>query len=383
MFIKINGYYFITKCTNTYNRGIKFLKEVFAPLVPIMIVWGVMLGTINVIKLFGNDTQTLTVLYPVIDEINNFLLITCDYIVRFIPVGIAWSTVKVLGGIEISGIILGILLVSPIVLETYEYMQGIDNSMIPIWNLKILELKKVGYQAQLLPAMMSAIFLIKVENEILNNISANLKIELVRVISLIITCVISYKIIGPVFCTIDNLIADLFYMLLISKYKLIGAILLGLVYSLLVIVGLHHTFLTIDLVLIQEGGTMVWPLITLCNIAQGSAAISVFMFYRNDLKMKSVAIISGICAFVGVTEPAIFGVNLKYKYALYSALTGAAVACATAISRNVLADNVGVSGLIGILSIQDSFISSYMFSVVIALVVPFILTMVFYKKAEY
>lgn len=379
MDMKINGSKFIHKSKNT-------AKAIFEPIVPIIIVWGFMLGAINVmneIKLFGYGTQSLTDVYPLLNVINDFLAIICDYIVHFIPVAISWSTVKVLGGYEILGIILGVILVSPRLLDSYGYMQGIDNNMIPIGDLKILDLKKVGYQAQLLPAIISAILLVKIENRIIKYVSSDLKLYMIRSISLLVTSIISYNIIGPMFDIIDDSIAKLFYYILIGEFKLIGAMLFSMLYSLLVILGIHHTFLSIDLELVREGGTMIWPLITLCNIAQGSAAISVFILCKSNLKMKCITILTGICAFVGVTEPAIFGVNLKYKYGLYSALIGAIVASIICISRDVLAEVVGVSGLIGIISIQTDYRSNYILPVIVALVLPFIVLLYFIKEKKF
>ena len=152
-------------------------------------------------------------------------------------------------------------------------------------------------------------------------------------------------------------------------------------YAPLVVTGLHHTFLAVDLQLIANGGTMLWPLVALSNIAQGSAAMAIFMLYKHDAKMKSMSLSAGISAWLGVTEPALFGVNLKYKYAFYAALIGSASA-AVSISTGVLANSIGIGGLPAFLAIQPQYWINYIMAMGVAVVVPFVLTMVFHKKNE-
>ena len=171
----------------------------------------------------------------------------------------------------------------------------------------------------------------------------------------------------------------IFTNLLTGPFKLFGAIIFGLLYAPLVITGLHHTFLAVDLQLIASGGTMIWPLIALSNIAQGSSAFAIFMIYKNDDKVKSMSLSAALSAWLGVTEPAMFGVNLKYKYAFYAAIIGSAIASAVSILLGVLANSIGVGGLPAFLAIQPKYWISYIIAMVVAVIVPFVLTLIFNK----
>ncbi|MDZ4907390.1 PTS transporter subunit EIIC, partial [Clostridium perfringens] len=125
--------------------------------------------------------------------------------------------------------------------------------------------------------------------------------------------------IGPISRELGNYIAIIFNYLLTGPFKIVGAIIFGLTYAPLVITGLHHTFIAVDLQLIANGGTMIWPLIALSNIAQGASAVAMLIIYKKNARIKSIAASAGISAWLGVTEPAMFGINLKYKYPFVAA----------------------------------------------------------------
>lgn len=367
------------------QRLIGGFAEIFIPILPAIITGGLMLGFRNIIgdlALFGDGTQTLTSLYPVLNEVNSFLWVICEAIFHFLPVAVTWSTVKKFGGSEVLGIILGITLVSPQLLNAYGYVEASANGTIPFWDFGMFTIQKVGYQAQVIPAMLSGIVLAKIETGLRKYIPDVLKMIIIPFTAIIVTVLLSYIIIGPMSRTLGDGVAMFFNQLLTGPFKVVGAIIFGLFYAPLVVTGLHHTFLAVDLQLIANGGTMLWPLVALSNIAQGSAAMAIFILYKNDAKMKSMSLSAGISAWLGVTEPAMFGVNLKYKYAFYAALIGSATAAVVSISTGVLANSIGVGGLPAFLAIQPQYWTRYILAMVVAVVVPFILTMVFHKKNE-
>jgi len=364
------------------ERLISGFAEIFVPILPAIITGGLILGFRNIIgdlAIFGNGKETLTQLYPVLNEVNSFLWVICEAIFHFLPVAITWSTVKKFGGSEVLGIVLGITLVSPQLLNAYGYAEAATNGTIPFWDFGILTIQKVGYQAQVIPAMLSGIFLAKLETNLRKYIPDTLKMIIIPFIVLIVTVLLSYTIIGPISRTLGDGIAMFFNQLLTGPFKILGAIIFGVFYAPLVITGLHHTFLAVDLQLISTGGTMIWPLIALSNIAQGSAAMAIFILYKNDEKMKSMSLSSGISAYLGVTEPAMFGVNLKYKYAFYSALIGSATAATVSISTGVLANSIGIGGLPAFLAIQPQYWINYILAMIVATTVPFVLTITFHK----
>ncbi|MDZ7543768.1 PTS maltose transporter subunit IIBC, partial [Clostridium perfringens] len=134
----------------------------------------------------------------------------------------------------------------------------------------------------------------------------------------------------------------------------------------------HHTFIAVDLQLIANGGTMIWPLIALSNIAQGASAVAMLIIYKKNARIKSIAASAGISAWLGVTEPAMFGINLKYKYPFVAALIGSALAAVVSIMSGVLANSIGVGGLPGFLAIQPQYWVPFIIAMGVAVVVPII-----------
>ncbi|WP_411168601.1 PTS system trehalose-specific EIIBC component [Clostridium sp. MB05] len=365
------------------QRVIAGLAEIFIPILPAIITGGLILGFRNVIgdlAIFGDGTQTLTQLHPILAEIHSFLWILGEAIFHFLPVAVTWSTVKKFGGSEILGIVLGITLVSPQLLNAYGYAEAVQNGTVPFWNFGWFTIDKVGYQAQVIPAILSGIVLSKIELTLRKYIPDVLKLIVIPFVTLLITVLLSYILIGPISRELGNYIAIIFNYLLTGPFKIVGAIIFGLTYAPLVITGLHHTFIAVDLQLIANGGTMIWPLIALSNIAQGASAVAMLIIYKKNARIKSIAASAGISAWLGVTEPAMFGINLKYKYPFVAALIGSALAAVVSIMSGVLANSIGVGGLPGFLAIQPQYWVPFIIAMGVAVVVPIILTFIFNKK---
>lgn len=235
---------------------------------------------------FGNGSQTLTQLYPVLGEVHSFLWIIGEAIFHFLPVGVTWSVVKKFGGSEILGIILGITLVSPQLLNAYGYSGAAAAGTVPFWDFGLFTIEKVGYQAQVIPSILSGIVLAKIETGLRKYVPDVLKMIIIPFTAIIVTVLLSYIVIGPVSRELGNGIAFTFNTLLTGPFKVVGAVIFGALYAPLVITGLHHTFLAVDLQLIANGGTMLWPLVALSNIAQGSAAMAMYMIYKKIQKLN-------------------------------------------------------------------------------------------------
>lgn len=371
---------------NKFQKVIGIFAEIFAPLIPVIIAGGLILGFRNIIgdlAVFGNGHQTLTSIYPKLAELHSFLWILGEAIFHFLPVGVTWSTVKKFGGTEIFGIILGITLVSPQLMNAYGYATAHAAGTVPFWDFGFISIEKVGYQAQVIPAMLSGIFLAKFELFLRKHLSEILKMILLPFLVLFVTVVLSYLVIGPVSREIGNYIALVFNILLTGPFKIIGAVLFGMFYAPLVITGVHHTFLAVDLQLIAQGGTMIWPMIALSNIAQGSAAVTIALLNRKNEKLKSLSLSSAITAWLGVTEPAMFGVNLKFIYPFYGALIGSTLAAIYCTISGVLANSIGIGGLPAFLAIQPKFWLNYIIAMTIAFTVPIIATYILSKRKKF
>ncbi len=166
-----------------------------------------------------------------------------------------------------------------------------------------------------------------------------------------------------------------------GSFRLIFAAIFGFAYAPLVITGLHHMSNAIDTQLCADfGGTMLWPMIALSNIAQGSAVLGMIYLQRKNADAQEVNIPACISCYLGVTEPAMFGVNLKYNFPFISAMIGSCAAAIFCVATSTTANSIGVGGLPGILSIQPQYMLTFAISMVIAIVVPFVLTVIIGKR---
>lgn len=381
------------------QRMIAHLAEIFVPLLPAIIAGGLILGFRNILgdmKVFGNGEQTLTELFTWAATLNNFLWWFGNAIFPFLPALVAWSTVKKFGGTEVLGVVLGIMLVSPeIFMSAYQYgsLAGDHAALVEalekgnfIWHIFGLNISKVGYQAQVLPAIFSGITLCYIEKWFAKRVPEILKFVIVPFMALFLTGILTITIIGPVSREIGNYIALIFKTLMLSPgLKYIGGFAFGLLYAPLVITGLHHTFLAVDFQLIADPnlhGTMIWPMIALSNIAQSGAVAATYFINKKDEKQKSLSASATISAWLGVTEPAMFGANLKYVYPFIAAISASAVAGLISTSFGVLADGIGIGGLPAIIAIRASYWGVYSAAMAVALFGSFFLTFIFKKIYE-
>lgn len=363
------------------QRIIANLGEIFAPLIPAIIVGGLLLGFRNIIgdmKLFADGTQTLTEISQFWNGTNSFLWLICEAIFHFLPVGVVWSITKKMGANQMLGIVLGITLVSPQLLNAY----GVSGAQeIPFWDFGFAKVDMIGYQAQIIPAMLVGFTYVYLEKFWKKVSPEAISMIIVPFLSLVPAVLLAHIVLGPIGWSIGDAIAKIVEFGFNSSVGWLFAGIYGFVYPILVITGLHHTLLPIDLQLIATtGGTYVWPIVALANIAQGSAVVGYLYLNRKNKEEKQIAVPAFISAYLGVTEPAIFGVNLKYFYPFLAAIIGSGVAGIVSKSLNVTANSVGVGGLPGILSMQGSSMLPFLICMIIAIVVPFILTLIFSKS---
>ncbi|WP_108651694.1 PTS trehalose transporter subunit IIBC [Dongshaea marina] len=361
------------------ERAISHFAEIFIPLIPAIVAGGLILGFRNLIGDINMvDGHPLMQGSQFWTGVYNFLWLIGEAIFFFLPVGICWSTVKKLGGTPILGIVLGITLVSPQLMNAYQ----LGSQIPPVWNFGYFTIAKVGYQAQVIPALLAGLLLAFVETRLKKIIPDCLTLVLVPVLSLIIAVFLAHAFIGPVGREIGNGVGWTVQKVMTGQFAPIGAALFGFLYAPLVITGVHQTTNAVDLQLIgQMGGTPVFPLIALSNIAQGSAVLGIVLVSRkkNEREISVPAVIS---AYLGVTEPAMYGINLRYKFPMLCAMIGSAVAACICGMSGVLANSIGVGGLPAILSIKTEFWGVYLFASMIAIVIPVFLTMAVYKRKE-
>lgn len=359
------------------------LAEIFTPLIPALICGGLILGFRNVIDsiyFFENGTKTLVDISQFFAGLDHFLWLIGEAVFHFLPVGIVWSITRKMGTTQILGIILGITLVSPQLLNAYA-VASTGAGDIPVWNFGIFQVQMIGYQAQVIPAILAGFTLVYLERFFRKHTPEMLSMIVVPFLSLILAVVVAHTILGPIGWHIGSFISNIVYSGLTSAFGWLFASVFGFFYAPLVITGLHHMTNAIDLQLISDfGGTILWPMIALSNIAQGSAVFAMARLQKNNEKAKQVALPAGISCYLGVTEPALFGVNLKYGFPFVAALIGSALAATLSVASGVMANSIGVGGIPGILSIQPRHMLVFAIAMAIAVVVPFVLTTIAGKR---
>ena len=362
-----------------WEIAISHFAEIFFPLLPALISGGLILGFRNVI---GDiplvDGQPLTALHPAWKTVYDFLWLLGEAIFFYLPVGICWSTVKKMGGTPILGIVLGITLVSPQLMNSYMLGQQLPE----VWNFGWFTIEKVGYQAQVIPSVMAGLALGWIETRLKRLIPDYLYLVVVPVTSLLLAVFLAHTLIGPFGRMIGDGVAWGVNAVMTGSFAPIGAALFGFLYAPLVVTGVHQTTLAIDMQMVQSmGGTPVWPIIALSNIAQASAVLAI-IFISRKANEREISVPAAISAYLGVTEPAMYGINLKYRFPMLCAMIGGACAGLICGLFGVMANGIGVGGLPGILSIQPKFWGIYAVAMVVAIVVPLALTILIYKRKQ-
>ncbi|MDD7759137.1 PTS system trehalose-specific EIIBC component [Aerococcus suis] len=369
---------------NWLQRAMTFLAEVFAPIIPAIIVGGLILGFRNILEgvpMSFLNGQTITEVSPFWAGVNAFLWLPGEAIFHFLPVGITWSVTRKMGTTQILGIILGITLVSPQLLNAYDAPAAIANNEVPFWDFGFFHLDMIGYQAQVLPALFAGLALGYLEKFWRKVIPEMISMIFVPFLALLPAIILAHTVLGPIGWTLGSWIGELFYIGLTGSFSWLFGILFGAFYSPLVITGLHHMSNAIDSQLVADfGGTGLWPMIALSNIAQASAVVGVWWMTRHDEEESQITIPSFISAYLGVTEPAMFGVTLKYVYPFVAAMIGSGLAGLISTVFKVQANSIGVGGLPGFLVIQWQTMIPFLVAMAVAIVVPFALTVFFKKK---
>ena len=368
---------------NRAQKVMSALAEIFAPLIPIMITGGLILGFRNCIDsmyLLENGTKTLVQVSQFWSGVDSFLWLIGEAIFHMLPVCICWSVTKKMGTTESLGIVLGLTLVSSQLLNAYS-VATTAAADIPKWDFGFVQVNMIGYQAQVIPAMLAAFTLVYLERFFRKVCPAVISMIVVPFCSLVLSVMAAHFVLGPIGWAIGSAVSSAVYAGISGPFRVIFGAVFGFVYAPLVITGLHHMSNAIDLQLVADfGGTMLWPMIALSNIAQGSAVLGMIYLQRKNAAAQEVNVPSCISCYLGVTEPAMFGVNLKYNFPFLCGMIGSAVAGVVCTATSTTANSVGVGGLPGILSIQPAYMLTFAICMVIAIVIPFVLTVVMGKK---
>ena len=363
---------------NPLQKIMGTLGEIFAPLIPALICGGLVLGFRNVIgeiNFFNNNTQSLADISQFWSGMYNFLWLIGEAVFHLLPVGIVWSITKKMGTTQILGIVLGLTLVSSQLLNGFS-VADTPVSEIPVWDFGFFKVQMIGYQGQVIAAMMAGFVLVYLEKFFKKICPEVISMIVVPFCSLVPAVIIAHTIVGPIGWKIGNAIGDVVYSGLTSDFRFLFAAVFGLLYAPLVMTGLHHMTNAIDSQLLASPSksTILWPMIALSNIAQGSSVFAMSVLQKKNERAQQVNVPACISCYLGVTEPALFGVNLKYVFPLVCGMIGSCCAAMISVGFGVEALSIGVGGLPGILSIKPEYYLIFLLAMAVAIVIPFTLT---------
>ena len=371
---------------NAVQRVMTTLAEIFTPIIPALIVGGLILGFRNVLEgvhwsmLNGKSITEVSQFWA---GINHFLWLPGEAIFQFLPVGITWSVSRKMGTSQILGIVMGICLVSPQLLNAYSVAStpAAEIAKHWVWDFGFFTVNRIGYQAQVIPALLAGLSLSYLEIFWRKHIPEVVSMIFVPFLSLIPALILAHTVLGPIGWSIGQGLSTVVLAGLTGPVKWLFGAIFGALYAPFVITGLHHMTNAIDTQLIADaGGTGLWPMIALSNIAQGSAVFAYFLMHRHDEREAQISLPATISAYLGVTEPALFGVNVKYIYPFVAGMIGSSIAGLLSVTFNITAQSIGIGGLPGILSIQPQYMLPFAMIMVVAVVVPMALTF-FFRKA--
>lgn len=365
---------------NIIQKGVRVLADIFIPILPAIVAAGLLLGLNNLLANPGifYDDQSLLDVYTGWTGFAEYINVIANTAFTFLPVLIAWSAAKKFGGSQLLGIVLGLLLVHPSLMSAYAYAENPGN--VEYWNLFGWDIARIGYQGQVLPVIFAALILTWSEKQLKRFIPDNLQMLFVAPLALVFTGLVTFGLVGPITMTGSNLITDgILYLFEVSPAFAGGVY--GFISGPLVITGMHHIFLGVNL---QMAGTLgyvtLWPIGETVTLAQGAAALTMFFIIKTNKKLKGVSLTATLSAWLGVTEPAIYGVNLRFRYPFIAVMIGSAIGSAYLAAQGVKATSVGVGGVLSFLSVFPQHWAFYFTGLGITFVITVGLTFLFFKS---
>ncbi len=368
------------------QRLVKGLADIFVPIIPAIVAGGLLMGIHSMLTSVGFfwEGESVASKYPHFADLIDFINTIANAPFVFLPVLLGFSATRKFGGNPFLGAALGMLLVHPALADGWNYAKTLMEGKITYWNVLGLEIEKVGYQGTVIPTIVSAWVLATLEKTFRKFVPSYLDNLVTPMMSLFIAGFLAFTVIGPLGREAGSAIsAGLTW--LYDTLGFIGGGVFGTFYAPIVITGMHQTFIAVETQLLAEvantGGTFIFPIAAMSNIAQGAACLGV-AFAMKDAKVRGLAVPSGISALLGITEPAMFGVNLRYRQAFIAAMIGSGLASAFIAFFNVKAIALGAAGFLGIPSIKPDSLAMYSVGMAISFLVAFSISAVWVKKAQ-
>ncbi len=371
---------------NLLQRLVKGLADIFVPIIPAIVAGGLLMGIHSMLtaKGFFVEGKNVIDMYPGIADLVDFINTIANAPFVFLPVLLGFSATRKFGGNPFLGAALGMLLVHPALADGWNYALTLAKGEIKYWNVLGLEIERVGYQGTVIPTLISAWVLATLEKTFRKFVPSYLDNLVTPMCSLFIAGFLAFTVIGPFGREAGSLISGGLTWLY-DTLGFVGGAIFGTLYAPIVITGMHQTFIAVETQLLADmantGGTFIFPIAAMSNIAQGAACLGV-AFALKDPKVRGLAIPSGISALLGITEPAMFGVNLRYRQAFLAAMLGSGLASAFIALFNVKAIALGAAGFLGIPSIKPDSLAMYSIGMLISFGVAFSVSVVMVKRAQ-
>lgn len=368
------------------QRLVKGLADIFVPIIPAIVAGGLLMGIHSMLTSVGFfwEGHSVVTKYPEVSDLVDFINTIANAPFVFLPVLLGFSATRKFGGNPFLGAALGMLLVHPALADGWNYAKTLMEGNIKYWNVLGLEIEKVGYQGTVIPTIISAWVLATLERGFRKFVPSYLDNLVTPMFSLFIAGFLAFTVIGPFGREAGSLISSGLTWLY-NSLGFVGGAIFGTFYAPIVITGMHQTFIAVETQLLADiahtGGTFIFPIAAMSNIAQGAACLGV-AFTMKDAKVRGLAIPSGVSALLGITEPAMFGVNLRYRHAFTSAMIGSGLASAFIAAFNVKAIALGAAGFLGVASIKPDSLAMYSIGMVISFAVAFVLSVILGKRAQ-
>ena len=357
------------------QRLIKTLGDIFVPIIPAIVASGFLMGIMEALKFMVNngflDIDTSGSIYVFADLFSNTAY-------TFLPILIAFAAAKVFGGNQFLGAVIGMIMIHPNLQNAWTVSEGIE-VMQPVFG-GLYSVPLVGYQGHVIPVIIAVWVMCQIEKRLHKVVPAMIDLFVTPLVSVFVTGYLTLSIIGPIFTTIENSIIGGVQALITLPFG-IGSFVMGGLYAITVVAGIHHMYTIIDLGQLAQYGLTFWlPLASAANMGQGGAALAVALKSKNG-KIKSMALPSALSACMGITEPAIFGVNLRFFKPFIGGLAGGACGALYASIVGLGATGTGVTGIFGVLLCLHAPLQ-YIISIAIAFGVSFVVTWLIWKPED-
>lgn len=343
-----------------YKRAIKSLGDIFVPIIPAIVATGLLNGLLGgLVQVFPGMADSY--IYELLNLFSNTAL-------TFLPILIAISAAKIFGGNQFLGAVIGMIMIHPSLVNAWTVAGGAETTTLWSW-FGVWNIQNVGYQGHVIPVILSVWLMSAIEKRLHKKVPEMLDLFVTPLVSVLVAGFFSLTLIGPVFAQLESWVLSGAQLLIAIPYG-IGAFIMGGVYAPTVVAGVHHMYNAIEMMMLADNGMNTWmPIATAANVAQGAAALAV-AFKTKNKKTKAMALPASLSAFLGITEPAIFGVNVRFMRPFIAGMLGGACGGALASIMKVYATANGVTGLFGFLITADSFVG-YLLTVVVSFVVAF------------